>query len=154
MVRMLDARRCLPRVTPNSPATFRILVRSSEKLATPMMSAFEFFACRTKDEKSVVPTGCATVPTTLPPSFSIASPAYLMVSAPKATSGLIQYQVLFLPPSISAFGIAEAPAQTSCVQRTVLGEHCAPDSARPPELDGISTMLAARAIWLMASATD
>ena len=69
-----------------------------------------------------------------------------MVSAPKATSGLIQYQVLFLPPSISAFGIDVAPAHTSCVQRTVLGEHCAPVSARPPELDGMSTMLASRAI--------
>ena len=37
-----------------------------------------------------------------------------------------------------------ALAQTSCVQRTVFGEHCAPVSASPPELDGMKTMLASR----------
>src|SRR4029453_14290036 len=113
--------------------------------------ALDDLACSTNDEKSVVPTGWTTAPTTRPPFFSTVSPAYFTASAPKATSGRMKYQVLFCPPSISARGIAVALAHTSCVQRTVLGEHCAPVSARPPELDGMRTMFASRAIWLIAS---
>ena len=45
-------------------------------------------------------------------------------------------------------------AQVSMVQRTVFGEHCDAVSSRDCELDGSSTLLLARAIWLIASATE
>jgi len=45
-------------------------------------------------------------------------------------------------------------AHVSIVQRTVFGEHCAPVSSNDCELDGNSTLLLSRAIWLIAKATE
>jgi hypothetical protein len=59
------------------------------------------------------------------------------------------------PPSfISAAGKLWGVAQVSMVQRTVFGEHCDAVSSSDCELDGSSTLLAARLIWLIASATE
>src|SRR5687768_5061703 len=58
---------CPPLTMPNSaPALIELMV-SPPALARPTILAFEVCACSRNDEKSLVLSGCRTLPSTLPP---------------------------------------------------------------------------------------
>src|SRR6516225_5280525 len=59
-----------PSTMPNSDACLIELMVSPPALASPMIFAFEAFACSRNDEKSVPGNGWRTLPSTLPPLFT------------------------------------------------------------------------------------
>src|SRR5919112_5029300 len=58
-----------PLVMPNSAAALIELIVSPPALARPITLALELCACSRNDEKSLVFSGCLTLPSTLPPFF-------------------------------------------------------------------------------------
>ncbi|MNT29393.1 hypothetical protein D3C72_1651290 [compost metagenome] len=55
-------------VKPNSLAALMLLMASPPAFARPRICGFADCACSRKDEKSEAPSGCLTLPSTLPPA--------------------------------------------------------------------------------------
>src|SRR5215470_20121249 len=55
---------CPPLTMPNSPACLMALTVSPPAFASPMILAFDAFACSRNDEKSLVLSGWCTLPST------------------------------------------------------------------------------------------
>ena len=55
-------------VTPNSCTCLMVLTRSGPALASPITWAPELCAWRSGEDMSVVPSGCLTSPSTVPPA--------------------------------------------------------------------------------------